>query len=206
MVSLFLATGCASGPPGKVKVIPEKETKAVSTPLPSSPYRVLARFSWSDALVEKVEVPGRVVDGVFYPAHEETVLVSPAGYRVVDVKNGQAVERRASASVYAKGGEKSVLPSLRGEERLLEDEKPVAGEPRVTAVMSGMPLGDALIAVTAPAKFKVRVSPGVNTSLPVTLSVKDKPLGRALALLLGPYGYRAMVDLERKEVRVEIRR
>lgn len=205
IMSLVLAAsiaGCASEQPGKVVVIPEKDAMDVSQPLPPSPNRVPARFFWKDALVEKVKVPGRVVGGVFQPAHEELVLVAPAGYRVT---NGQKHDNgRPAESAYMKKERRSVLPSLRNE-RHITKERIVEGEPRVTATMNGMPLGDAVVAMTAPAGFEVKVAPGVNTALPVTLEVKDKSLGESLALLLGPHGYQAVVDIRNKEVRIDVR-
>ncbi len=198
-----LAAGCAPGRPGKVRVLPEKERGNVTAPLPPSRYRSPARLSWRPVLVEEVEVPGRVEGGVFYPARRELVAVSPAGIRV----EGRDTRRRGVSAYLKRDGkrETSRLPSRRREPGPGNVPPPMTGEPLVTAVVNGMPLGDALVALAAPAGFKVALAPEVNSSLPVTLEAEKLPLGEALAALLGPYGYKAVLDLGKKEVRVDVR-
>lgn len=200
---VVMSAGCASTPPGKVKIIPETPPETAQ-PMPYSPFRMPARLSWGDALVEDVEVPGRVAGGVFYPAHKETVIVSPGGYRL---KNEAARKTPPSKSAYLKNGDNNPPgpPSLRKSKGEINEKPTIRGEPRVTAVINGLSMGEALVELTAPAGFKTVLSPKVNSALPVSLAVKQEPLGKALALLVGPLGYQAVLDLGKKEVTIDPR-
>lgn len=48
-----------------------------SAPKGRSPYSEPYKYIWDKPITQKVIVPGAIRGGVFYPAHEETIIVVP---------------------------------------------------------------------------------------------------------------------------------
>lgn len=61
--------------------------------------RAREQFVWEPPIVQEVWVPGRVLGGTFYPAHNEKVIVSPGrwieenGVPAPDVRANQSLEK-----------------------------------------------------------------------------------------------------------------
>lgn len=194
-LSLLLAatlTACSTGEHDVLKVVPSPESAQVQPSPPASPSA--GDTLWNPSLVEETEIPGRVVGGVYYPAHREPVIVGPGGFRV---KGDAAVP----ASAYAPGGQ-GHMPS---KQAIIDKNSPPSNGPvpLVSAIFKNMPLGKALPELLKPLGFQTSFSPSVNTALPVSIRAYNRPLQMVLADMLGPYGYTGVIDLGRMEVRVD---
>jgi hypothetical protein len=203
LVALAIQIAGCSYKPDKLEILPEKEQISQSLPADT---RIPAQSRTADALwapgeVEQVDVPGRVAGKVYYPAHRETLVVTPSGFRQLNPADKADEQPGPKKSAYAPGG-KGQLPSR------LASHEPAAPEqkdpvPTVTVMFRGEPLGEALRDLLTPLGMKPLMSPNVNTSVPITLRAEKRPLHLVLADLLKPYGYRAVIDLGRREVRVD---
>jgi hypothetical protein len=49
----------------------------------ASPYSEPYKYVWDKAITQKIVVPGAIRGGIFYPAHEETVIIVPPQSRLV---------------------------------------------------------------------------------------------------------------------------
>lgn len=175
-LSLVLAIGCAAEGGRVIVEPPETPSTRTGAPAGTAP----APPAEASRAVER-RVPGRIVGGVYYPAHVETFLVRGGDEKDTDLP-----------------------PSLTRGTRRDRDGTPGRNVlPRVTVVFRNVPLGEAVRDLLRPAGLRLETSPRVNVSLPVTLRLEGVPLTTALAEVIGPYGYRARVDLARRKVLIE---
>jgi hypothetical protein len=204
LVATAILIGGCSTKQDKLEILPEKDKASQSLPadtrIPAQPPRA-ADALWAPGEIEQVDVPGRVAGKVFYPAHREPLVVTPSGFRKLEAPDKSNEQPAPKKSAYVPGG-KGLLPSrMAGQEPTSpEQTDPV---PTVTAMFRGEPLGEALRDLLTPLGMKPLMAPNVNSSVPITLRAEKRPLHMVLADLLKPYGYRAVIDLGRREVRID---
>jgi len=120
------------------------------------------REAWSGPVMEQVRMPAGVRDGVFYPAHDELVVVRPGAWSVFN-KEDPAKDQMASS------------PDPEG-----------AGS--VVALAGRMKLFDALKLIADAAGRVFVPGPGVEDS-DVVVELKDRSVVDALRHVLYPAGY-----------------
>jgi hypothetical protein len=83
LLILVAAYGCASTDTylrgledGKKSVIKDMAEKGLTGNL--TPYAEPYKYIWGRPILQEVIVPGAIRGGIFYPAHEETIIVKPS--------------------------------------------------------------------------------------------------------------------------------
>lgn len=79
------------------------------------------------------------------------------------------------------------------------------GFPLISFKGGPLTLGEALGFIAGSAGYRVEWEEGVNKALPVTTTFTDTPLHKAVAALLEPFGYFALIDGKKGIVRVSLK-
>jgi len=79
------------------------------------------------------------------------------------------------------------------------------GFPLITFRGGPMPLGEALEFIAGSAGYRVEWEEGTNWALPVATTFTETPLYKAVAALLKPFGYFAVVDSQEGMVKVSLK-
>jgi hypothetical protein len=79
------------------------------------------------------------------------------------------------------------------------------GFPLITFRGGPMPLGEALEFIAGSAGYRVEWEEGTNRALPVATTFTETPLHKAVAALLKPFGYFAVVDSREGKVKVSLK-
>lgn len=79
------------------------------------------------------------------------------------------------------------------------------GFPLITFQGGPMSLGEALEFIAGAAGYRVEFGEGINKALPVSTAFTDTPLHKAVAALLEPFGYFAVVDGQKAVVKVSLK-
>ncbi len=79
------------------------------------------------------------------------------------------------------------------------------GFPLITFSGGPMPLGEALEFIAGSAGYRVEWEEGTNWALPVATTFTETPLHKAVAALLKPFGYFAVVDSQEGMVKVSLK-
>jgi len=79
------------------------------------------------------------------------------------------------------------------------------GFPLISFKGGPLTLGEALGFIAGSAGYRVEWEEGVNKALPVTTTFTDTPLDKAVAALIEPFGYFALLDGKKGIVRVSLK-
>ncbi|MEI8011800.1 MAG: hypothetical protein WCI27_04880 [Candidatus Omnitrophota bacterium] len=123
------------------------------------------REDWVAPVVQEVSVPQEISDGVFYPAHEEMVIIRPGAWR-------RAPERPpVLPSATMTSGEKRVVPAV--------------NTTRLITLTGRIRLSEALGMIAAAAGKNIILGQGVADT-EVTLDIRRLPVSQALKVILYP--------------------
>ncbi|MFQ5538844.1 MAG: hypothetical protein ACE5FB_00460 [Candidatus Binatia bacterium] len=79
------------------------------------------------------------------------------------------------------------------------------GFPLITFRGGPMPLGEALEFIAGSAGYRVEWEEGTNRALPVATTFTETPLHKAVAALLKPFGYFAVVDSQKGMMKISLK-
>ncbi len=96
-------------------------------------------------------------------------------------------------------------PAKEGEQEAPKRFVSEDGFPLITFQGGPMLLGEALEFIAGAAGYRVEFEEGINKALPVSTAFTDTPLHKAVAALIEPFGYFAVVDGQKALVKIGLK-